>query len=393
MGLTRPLKLMLVMLVLSTCGYSVAFAQVQGAQSFSNTFDYSDALYESNPGQLEVLWRARIYGESTSLQTQAAEVGGADLFAEAKYQLLETTEARVFVRAKFEAGRSQSFFGDIEPSNGLLLREAAIKTSPVEVLSVKAGVINQDWLEMPLLLFRQSFPGANVDLHYNKIEKLKFGYAGQYLIPTSQTLSSRTVDREESPNLVTHTLYANYGDDTNYSFFASANTFDYDKLPSQVAFESQKTGNSFAFIGGANNSAFTYDFKGWFTRVGGWYRINSLWEPSAEYSVLKNEEAPESFNDGAVVRVGSRFHLTNHIVGIGYDNYFAESDVAPSYYNAWAYGNTNKKGNGGEISLEFKKLNFRVRAQYYDAKVINFNGLQQDQKYFFLGVETGYDKI
>lgn len=121
--------------------------------------------------------------------------------------------------------------------------------------------------------------------------------------------------------------------------------------------------------------------------------MNALFEPALEYSVLKNEAAPEAFNDGAVIRAGARFHLADHVLGVGYDNYYAESDVAPSYYNAWAYGNTNKRGNGGEISLEFKKRNFRLRAQYYDAKVINFNGLQQDQKYFFLGVETGYDKI
>lgn len=393
MGKTRPFMFMLFIVAVATLGLSSAFAQVPAGQQFSNTFDYSEDLYESKPGQLEVLWRARIYGESTQLETQSAEVGGADLYADSKYQLLESTEARLFLRAKFESGRSQSFFGDIEPNNGLLVREAAIKVEPVDVFSVKAGVINQDWLEMPLLVYRQAFPGVQGNLFYNGFEMVQFGYTGQYLIPTSQTLSARTVDREPSPNFITHTIFANVGDRVNYSLYGSVNTFEYNKLPSMVAFESQKTGNSMEFIGGPNNSAFAYDFKGWFTRAGGWYRVNSLWEPSAEYSIIKNEEAPETYNDGHLLRVASKFHFTDYALYVGYDTYFAESDVAPSFYNSWGLGNTNKRGNGGEVSLEFKKHQFRLRAQYYQADVINFNGLQENQQYFFLGVETGYDKI
>lgn len=393
MGFTRPFMLMLFPFMVAMMGLSTAYAQVPPGQQFSNTFDYSEDLYESKPGQLEVLWRARIYGESTSLETQSAEVAGADLYADGKYQLLESTEARLFLRAKFESGRSQSFFGDIEPNNGLLVREAAIKVEPVSFANVKAGVISQDWLEMPLLVYRQAFPGVQGNLFYNGFESFQFGYAGQYMIPTSQTLSARTMDREPSPSFITHTLFANLGDRTQYSIFGSVNTFEFNKLPSQVAFESQKTGNSMEFIGGPNNSAFAYDFKGWFTRIGGWYRVNSAWEPSAEYAVLKNDEAPEAYNDGHILRVASKFHFNDYALYVGYDTYFAESDVAPSYYNSWGLGNTNKRGNGGELTLEFKKHQFRVRAQYYQADVINFNGLQEDQQYFFLGVETGYDKI
>lgn len=392
MGLSRPFQLMLIQLLLALSGLSSAFAQVPGV--FSNTYEFSDDLYESNPGQLEVLWRARIYGESVSLDTQSAEVGGADIYADSKYQLLESTEARLFLRAKFESGRSQSFFGDIEPNTGLLVREAAIKTSPLKVISVKAGVITQDWLEMPLFTYRQSFPGGLVDLHYNEFETFKFGYAAQYVIPTSQTLSARTSDREPSPSLVTHTLYGNLAIGST-NIYGSANTYEYKKLPSQVAFDSFLTGNSVsdAVICGPNSCEFGNEFKGWFTRIGASSRINAVLEPSIEYSVIKNPKAPETMNDGSFLRLASKFHMTNYAVTAAFDSYFAEADVVPSYYNAWALGNTNKKGNGGELILEFKKKNFRIRAQYYEAHLINFNNIQEDQQYFFLGVETGYDKI
>ncbi len=65
----------------------------------------------------------------------------------------------------------------------------------------------------------------------------------------------------------------------------------------------------------------------------------------------------------------------------------------PAYYNAWAIGHTNRQGNMLDVSFAFLKKKFRIRAQYVEADTINFDSLQQDQKYFYLGVETGYDKI
>lgn len=369
----------------------VSSAQVKGSV-FSNDYEYRDDMFESTEGQLETIWRARIYGESTALETQSAQVGGFDLFAETKYQLLETLEARVFLRGKFEAGRSQSFFGDLEPANSILIREAAIKYTPADFFNFKAGVINQDWLDMPLLVSRQSFPGINAELSYNINEEFKIGAISQYLVPTSQTLSPRTMDAEPNPTFTTQSLYLKWAD-RDFSAFVSGNLYEYTNLPSFVAFESQKRGNSLTQINGPNNSRFAYAFKGWFTTLGFNYRMNSILEPLAYYNVIKNSEAPETFNDGRIIGIGSKFHTNNYVYSFFYENFFAESDVVPGFYNSWAYGNTNKEGNGFELGIQFKKKNFRVRAQYYEAKVLNADPLQQNQEYFYLGVETGYDKI
>ncbi len=369
----------------------VSLAQVKGSV-FSNNYEFRDDLFESSEGQLETIWRARIYGESTALETQSAQIGGFDLFTETKYQLLESLEARVFLRGKFEAGRSQSFFGDLEPANTILIREAAVRYTPADFFSIKAGVINQDWLDMPLLVSRQSFPGVNAEISYNLTEDFKLGAISQYLVPTSQTLSPRTMDAEPNPQFTTQTLYLKWSQ-RDISAYVSGNLYQYDNLPSFVAFESQKRGNSLTQINGPNNSRFAYDFKGWFTTVGFNYRMNSLFEPLAYFNVIKNSEAPETYNDGRIIGLGSKLHTNNFIYSVFYENFFAESDVVPGFYNSWAYGNTNKKGNGFELGIQFKKKNFRVRAQYYEAKVLNADPLQQNQEYFYLGVETGYDKI
>jgi hypothetical protein len=396
----NPMLILFLLIMLTSVGGTVkAFAQVQGS-AFSNNYEYRDDLFESKEGQLETIWRARIYGESTALETQSAQVGGFDLFAETKYQMLETLEARVFMRGKFESGRSQSFFGDIEPANAILVREAAVKYQPADFFNFKAGVINQDWLDMPLLVYRQSFPGANAELSYGITEEMRVGAISQYTIPTSQTLSPRTVGAEATPTFVTQTLYAKWSD-RSLNASVTANLYEYNNLPSFVAFQSQLYGNTF-YVGdpgspiftGPNNSRFNYEFKGWFTTAGGSYRVNALLEPHAYVNVIKNTEAPETFNDGQIFGLGTKFHTNDYIISAAYENFFAESDVAPSFYNAWALGNTNRQGDGFDLWIQFKKKNFRLRAQYYRADVINSNqNIQENQQYFYLGVETGYDKI
>lgn len=377
-----------------------ASAQVKGSV-FSNDYEYRDDLFESNEGQLETIWRARIYGESTALETQSAQIGGFDLFSESKYQLLGDLEARVFLRGKFESGRSQSFFGDIEPSNAILVRETALKYSPADFFSLKAGVINQDWLDMPLLVFRQSFPGVNGELSTNITDELKLGAVSQYAIPTSQTLTPRTVGAETTPTFITQSLYLKWSD-RSLNAYVSGNLYEYKDLPSRVAFESNRYGNTLytglagnqGIVNGINNSKFNYNFKGWFTTAGFNYRLNSLFEPFTYLNVIKNEEAPETYNDGQVIGAGTKIHTNNYVFSLFYENFFAESDVVPAYYNAWAYGNTNGRGEGLEFGVQFKKKNFRIRTQYYRADVINpGSDLQDNQQYFYLGVETGYDKI
>lgn len=369
--------------------------------------DYDDQLFSSiheqlKPGKIGLAWKSRLYGEMAELQTQSAQIGGAEINLASQYKLLESLEARVNVRAKFENGRAQSFFGDLEPLSGILLREAVVKYMPVNEISLRLGVIDQDALDMPLLMSRRSFPGGAVDLKGDWTQEFSTTFTSQLLIPTSSTLSTRTVDKEATPQFTTQTVSAEYNKKTDsgdhhYSLKLSGSLYEFKNLPSFVAFESQKRGNILPGNGtqvyGPNNSVFAYPFKGWFARAFADYKINGLLQPYAAYSVIKNNEAPETYNDGHLISVGTVVMFSDYNWFVSYENFFAESDVVPGFYSSLGYGNTNKKGSGIDTSIEFKKYNFRIRAQYYKADVLNPDGLQQDQDYFYLGVETAYEKI
>jgi hypothetical protein len=382
------------------CGFFCSSLALASANDglFSNNYHFDESMFESNSGQLEFLWNARVSGETANLDTQSAEVGGVDVNALSKYTLVDNLELRVFLRGKFFTGRSQSFYGDIEPDSGIFVREAAVRYMPfkslgLDILDLKAGVLNQDWLDTAMLIYKKSFPGASAELFYQWNEELRTGFVSQYTIPTSQTLSARTIDKEATPTLTTQTLYAKWQKENFMAVKVSGNLFEYQNLPSFVAFESQKRGNSTLFINGPNNSQFRFPFRGWFTKAEVSGYITPMFEPVVYLDVLRNQEAPDTFNDGQVIGLATMVHLQDYKIEFRYENIFIESDAVPGFYNAWAYGNTNKEGQGYEVVVNFLKKKFRVKAQYYDMKLINPDPLQQNQQYFFLGVETGYDKI
>jgi hypothetical protein len=381
-------------------GSSSAFAQTQkfmvGDQTdyrlFSPGYNYQDdILGDVAVGHIGAVWLSRIYGQASRLETQSSEVGGVDFWVGGKYHLLEDVDALALIRVKFEQGHTQDFFGDLEPYTGFLMRESALRYHPGDIFSLKAGVISQDWMGMPLLTFRKSFPGMQMSFTGRWSDHFASTLTGQYLIPTSQTLSTRTVGEEATPIFKTVTV-GNSFKVNSINVNANASYFKFENLPSFVAFESQKRGNSYLLNNGPNNSSFQYAFEGYFVDLSAKYRIN-MFEPSFGFSLIKNPRAPTTYNTGSITSLGTLLHMDHHTMYVGFEKFFAESDVAPAYYNSWVYGNTNKKGYGLETWLWFQKSKFRIRAEYYSAKVLNKDGLQEDQQYFYLGVETGYDRI
>lgn len=384
-------------LVFISCGSVISLDVYAVESKFVSEYD-NKVLTEVQPGHIGAMWRARMYGEAAELQSQSAQIGGVEATLESKYKLLESLEAHTNIRAKFENGRAQSFFGDLEPLNGLLVREAALKYTPFEVISVKGGVIDQEVLDMPLLMYRRAFPGVAGFIHGKWSNEFSTTWMSQAMIPTSSTLSTRTVEKEATPQFNTHSLVAQYDKRTDsgdhlYKISLAGALYEFKNLPSYVAFESQKRGNFYQQVNGPNNSTFAYPFQGWFTKAYADVKLNNWIQPNISYSLIKNLKAPTTYNAGQVISVGALVMFTRYNWFINLENYFAQSDVAPAYYNSWGYGNTNKKGNGIDTALEFKKYNFRLRAQYYKTDVLNPDGLQQNQDYFYFGVETAYEKI
>lgn len=365
---------------------------------FSNAYSRKLMEKETRKKRLGVMWRARLIGESAKLETQNSETSGLDLRVQSRYHLLKSLHADVYLRGKFESGHSRDFFGDLEPNSAVMVREAAITFDPIRYFDVRLGVIDQDWMNMGMLTFRKSFPGAMANIYYNWTDNLQTSFTSQYTIPTSSTLSPRTVGKESTPEFIVHRLGLEYSDNRNYEVGVAGSLYEYKNLPSFIAFQSKRYGNSGPARGQLNDE-FEFPFKGWFTQTYAKYRINRF-IPYAEYSVIKNQDAPETFNDGQVITIGTGLDMDEHFVYAEYSNFFAESDVVPAYYNSWAIGHTNSEGFGVDIGVEFKKYNFRLRSYYYRANVLDRSGVinnslgtVQDQNFFFIAVETAYDTI
>ncbi len=399
--MSKSMVVQMLLLILGLGSAAKVFAQNEEAsvssseevQIFSNNYRVSDLEFNKHPGQLNLFWKSELYGQGAELKTQSSQVGGLKLSLEGQYNLLESLKAVVSLQAKYESGRSQSFFGDLEPNTGIFAREAVVVYSPFQFIDIKAGVISQNWLDLPILIDRQTFPGGQVDIHVTTFDHLTTGLNAQSLIPTSQTLSSRTIDREATPTFQTQMAYVKW-DDKKLEVEQVYGRYDYDNLPSIVAWNSVRYGNDPARATAPFVSSFLYDFSGWFTRTTIGYRVSSLWQPWVYLNVVKNTKAPETYNDAQSIGIGSHFYTSNYQFTLIAEHFFVESETVPAIYNSWAHGNTNKEGDGIEFHIAFLKKKFRIRGQYFQYKPINTtDSFQQDLQYFYLGVETGYDKI
>lgn len=359
------------------------------------TEGYAQKLLGVNDeSRMNTIWRARILGESAKLTTQGSETAGVDLRVRSRYHLNSLLSADVYLRGKFESGHSQDFFGDLEPASGVFVREGVIRITPMDDTIIKAGVIDQDWIDFSMLSFRKSFPGAYAGYSHTFADTVRAAIETQYTIPTSTTLSSRTVGREKTPSHIVHRLTLSTSDCDNYCLSAAGALYEYKNLPSTIAFESASYGNDDLLRGGQLNSQFVFPFKGWFSDLRGSVKpFGGMTEVYGRWATIVNQEAADTFNEGQSLHLGVNFDLQDHLATFEYVDFFAESDVVPAYYNSWAIGHTNRTGFALHARLEFKKYNFRLRTYYYKANEINESDLQQDQDFFFFAVETAYDRI
>jgi hypothetical protein len=70
--------------------------------------------------------------------------------------------------------------------------------------------------------------------------------------------------------------------------------------------------------------------------------------------------------------------------------FFAESDVAPGYYNGSDRGHNNRTGWAADLSLAFKKAGFAIGGRFVQADLINSSLVQTRQSFVMLRFETLY---
>lgn len=337
-------------------------------------------------------WNLAITGDGYSDEQQQAQTTGLGLNGKLDYKFLPSLELKAAAGVSMQSGYAQSRFGDNTPSSGVTLKEAVIVLKPISAFAVSAGAIDQGHLAAPILVSSQPFPGVKERLLLGS-RAFNVEIKAQQTIPTSKTLSTKAVEAEVTPSFTTETLALRSAAIPRVELLAYGTHFAFRSLPSNVALESERYGNSVTPIS-ANRARFTYEFDGYV--AGGETKI-ALFDGlkvTAEGQMLQNTKADQSYGSGQFIGAGLEIALPGDVdLKPKAGTFFAESDVAPGFYNSSNFGHNNRTGWTAGFDAIFKQAGFKFGADYVSSELINASTLQSRMSYIQLRFETLYDAL
>ena len=337
----------------------------------------------------DVQWKMDLRGDSFANERDQAQIVGFGLRGEMRYRLADTLLLKANAGVTMQSGYAQTRFGDSAPRSGLDLKEAFVQYRPLTFFAVQAGALNQGQLSLPLLISERAFPGVLEKVVVGS-KRLGLELRAQQTIPTSTQLSTKTVDAEPSPSFLSETLLIKTTPFEFLALEAHGTHFAFHQLPSQVAMESAPFGNTLDDDG----RRFVYGYQGW--AAGGDAKITFV--PGFAWgfggNMIQNLDAPEGFRNAQHLSTRFEIGLPGDIDLIPKGEvFFAESDVAPAFYNDAGFGHTNRQGWAAELQTVMKTKNLTFGARYVSADVINASALQSRQEYILLKLGTLYDSI
>ncbi|RYZ70545.1 MAG: hypothetical protein EOP05_13155, partial [Proteobacteria bacterium] len=283
-------------------------------------------------GIISAGWRVGLEGQNFSNEKEQARTAGLGLRGDIRYGLLPSLEMRAEAGVSLQSGYAQSRFGDNTPRSGLDLREALVQWKPVSRVTLQAGAINQSHVEAPLLVAGQPFPGVTERLLLGT-KQFNVELKAEQAVPTSTQLSAKTVEAETTPTFMTEMLTARAKVTNRVTLSAHGLHYAFRSLPTTVAAASELFGNTVTPLTG-KTSAFTYEFDGYGYGGG----VNVLMSRTLSWNldgqILQNTKAPASYGAGQILTSGFTIGLPGDVdLKPQAEMFYAESDVAPAFYN------------------------------------------------------------
>ena len=341
----------------------------------------------------QVKWRYALGALSYDSPSESSQVASSSLRSQLNYKLSPSLKAHTDLSLKLGTGRVQSRFGDFKPSNSLAINEARLSWNPLSFFSLHSGAINQKHLNAPLLVSSKAFPAIVEELHW----KSKVSYARlrlQQAIPSSSTLSTKAVSKENTPSFYTESLILGQRVSSHLTLEGFITHYQFSDLPNTVIEQSSIYGNSIVFIGpNSPQNRFVYGFNG--LVYGGHLlsQISSSMEFKLSGYILENRLAPTAYRLGREIASEVTYTKAQKTYSLKASSFFNESDSSPAFYNSSKYGHNNRNGYSLELAVAFNDHGFKIKGGYSHSGLINPSHIQEDQAHYFIHLETLYENI
>ncbi|OUR95287.1 hypothetical protein A9Q84_15720 [Halobacteriovorax marinus] len=331
-----------------------------------------------------------IGGGKVDSTLNTASVMGVNIGAEAVHDLSDNLKIKINGGMKVQTGSSSSARDNniYAPKNTNYLKEALASYTPINYVNIEAGVIDQSYLNAPLLVGRTGFIAAKEALNF-KVKDTKITLVATQAIPNNRNLSQKiNVQDEGDPRFYAESIILEqelFVGNLNLA----ATHFAFDDISNAVAYRSILLGNSGSVINNENGKL-SNDFQGWHGNLGYAVDINNNHNLAFNGSYLTNSGASEN-NTGKIIGTTYTYNIKQHSLALGLENFSIGSDASVAYYNSSKYGLANKKGNRVQVEYNNSDQDLRVRAAITQNEVINKNIYQSDETVFTLSLRKIYD--
>ena len=293
------------------------------------------------------------------------------------------------------SGSIQEIFQRVGEINGIRHREIFILWSTSDWLALKAGAINQKFLNAPLLMANNPFLSMvesmnGVINNYNDIDvKL------QQSIPNtlSDSNSIYTQGITKTPFFATHSLIWDYHPKSFYSIKTYGTFFHFHSLPNNIANASVTYyGNTPAE---GDLSEFKYDYTGYYIAIEPVLRLFPNMAVRLKAHYIRNIKViEENLGEGVLYGIQVPFDLTENIrITPSFEYFVNQPDSSVAYYNSERYGHNDRKGAAIEVTLNIYNRNIEIGMRYMNTNSLRTQAVIQEQDYFLFFFRTNYAKI
>ena len=309
-------------------------------------------------------------------------------------------EFNSYISAHFEPyfvlqeGEIQSRFQRDE-SSILQMQQGLFEIKPAERFNIQLGSIDQSYLNAPFLVSNKSFISALFAYSYIK-ERYEVQTVLQQSMLSVVNSFKRYNEIADVPYFTSLFTYGEWIPSDFYSFKGHVTGFYFTPMPSFIAHQSKKYGNS--VLRQQSSAQFEYDYYGANFDFSGQVRVIKEIYLSLGYNGLMNLGAP--FEKAWGERIYGILDIDLWKFAKMYSRFeyfYNNSDTAPSYYNSEIYGHNDRQGFLTELKLFFPKGNFEVGFRYVLSKPIQeriiHSYIEESQHAFMVFVSSRYLSI
>jgi hypothetical protein len=335
-----------------------------------------------------------LYGNGWESPVTQSRIAGTEIRAEFARVLADDFTAQVGSSIIVEAGAARSRFTDeFRPRQGIRLREASLAWSPSDVVVLQAGALDQDRWDAPLLLRRQSFPGAYERLAWTLGAYTVAFEATQAMVNDTSTLQRWGNWAAGLPSFFFERVSAQWKRSERTRVAVHASHYAFKDLSHRQAYDAQFLGNSVLGFG-PETATFRYGFQGFELGFRASAEVLSGVSPFLRGDVLWNGSAPEGRGVGWSVSAGldwergDRWRLRPSL-----ELFRVESDVSPALFNTRNFGHTNRQGWAASLGIALPKSGLRGELQWVRSDVIAATPLQTGATWVGIQLSLDYDAI